>query len=236
MGKENNRMRGTAKLILGLALACVMIAAPARAATPREILTNAAFATRDRDQALAQIDVALRAAQALLARDPNDREARLQQAIAIGYRAKLKHGFGDAKEARRLMEALIAADPNNAEAHAALAGWHLDAVAQLGAFVARTVLGARKADGLAELDIALRLGGDRALFPAMAALTRIQADRDDVLAARALAARATTAEAPTPIDRLLQKAAAAILVPLRQNDGRAAQALAERLLPFGQLD
>ena len=62
-----------------------------------------------------------------------------QQAIAIGYRAKLRHGFGDAKEARRLMEALIAAEPNNAEAHAALAGWHLDAVAQLGAFVARTV-------------------------------------------------------------------------------------------------
>ncbi len=125
------------------------------------------------------MDEALKAAQAILARQPNDREAQLQQAIAVGYRAKLKKGFGDAKEARRLMEALIAVDPGNAEAHAALAGWHFDAVAQLGGFVARTVLGAKKSEGVAQMDAALRLGGNRALFPGMAALMRIQADRDD---------------------------------------------------------
>ncbi|MBU3078133.1 hypothetical protein [Sphingomonas quercus] len=229
-------MRGAARLILGLAVAGFIATAPAGAATSREILTNAAFVTQDKAQALAQIDSALQLSLAALARDPHDREAQLQQAIAIGYRAKLKHGFADAKEARRLMEVLIAQDPNNAEAHAALAGWHLDAVAQLGNFVARTMLGAKKDDGLAELDTALRLGGNRALFPAMAALTRIQVDRGDVVAARALAARATTAETPTVVDRVLQKAAATLLPPLRQNDGRTAQAMAERLLPFGRLN
>lgn len=215
--------------------ALVCIAAPATAATPREMLTAAAFTATSRDAALAQVDAALAGANAILARTPGDEEARLQQAIAIGYRAKLKKGLGDAKEARRLMEALIAAAPRNAEARAALAGWHMDAVAQLGGFMARTMLGAKRETGLAEMDRALRLGGNRALFPAMAALTRIQTDRGDIAAARTLAQAATTGATPTGLDRMLQRAAAAVLVPLRQNDGRGAQALAARLLPFGRL-
>ena len=111
----------------------------------------------------------------------------------------------------------------------------LDAVAQLGGFMARTMLGAKRETGLAEMDRALRLGGNRALFPAMAALTRIQTDRGDIAAARTLAQAATTGATPTGLDRMLQRAAAAVLVPLRQNDGRGAQALAARLLPFGRL-
>jgi hypothetical protein len=213
----------------------VCIAAPAMAATPREILTQAAFTAPTRPAALAQVDAALAGANAILARTPGDAEARLQQAIAIGYRAKLKKGLADAKEARRLMEALVAADPRNAEAHAALAGWHMDAVAQLGGFMARTMLGAKRETGLAELDKALRLGGNRALFPAMAALTRIQTDKGDVATARALAQAASTAATPTPLDRVMQRAATALLVPLRQGDGKTAQALAARLLPFGRL-
>lgn len=220
---------------MGLAFA-VLACPPLDAATPREILINAAFVTRDKHQALAQVDEALKAAQAILARQPDDREAQLQQAIAIGYRAKLKKAFGDAKEARRLMEALIAVDPDNAEAHAALAGWHFDAVAQLGGFVARTVLGAKKSEGVAQMDAALRLGGNRALFPGMAALMRIQADRDDLPVARTLAMQASTAAAPTPIDRVVQRAAAIVLEPLRRNDSHLAQIMAERLMPFGRVE
>lgn len=212
--------------------AAVCCAAPATAATPREILTNAAFTARTRDQAVAAVATALTQAEATLAREPNDREAQLQRAIAIGYRAKLRKGAADAKEARRLMEALVAADPRNAEARAALAGWHLDAVATLGGFLARTVLGAKKADGVAGLDMAMRLGGNRALFPAMAALTRIQIDKGDAANARALAERAVGSQAPTPLDRIMQRNAVLLLVPLRAGDGAGAQALAGRLLPL----
>lgn len=219
-----------------LLLPAIALAAPVAAATPREILTGAAFSARTKAEALAQVEAALAGAQAILARAPNDREAQLQRAIAIGYRAKLKKSLTDAKEARRLMEALVAADPRNAEAHAALAGWHMDGVAQLGGFMARTVLGARKADGLAGLATATRLGGNRALFPAMAALTRIQIDRGDLPAARQLAEQAMRAAAPSALDRILQRAVAFLLVPLKRGDGRAAQALASRLLPFGRLE
>jgi len=218
-----------------LAIAIVM-AAPAAAATPREILTDAAFTATNKAEALAQVETALAGARAILLRNGNDREAQLQQAIAIGYRAKLKKARSDAVEAKRLMEALVAADPRNAEAHAALAGWHLDAVNTLGAFVARAALGADRTKGRAEMDLALRLGGNRALFPSMAALLRIQSDRTDVVAARALAQQATTAAAPTPIDRVMQRAATALLTPLRAGDGSGGQALANRLLPFGRLD
>jgi hypothetical protein len=219
-----------------MAAVAICLSAPATAATPREILTAAAFSAPSRPAALAQVESALAGANAALARNPNDNEARLQQAIAIGYRAKLKKGLADAKEARRLMEALVAADPRNAEAHAALAGWHMDAVAQLGGFMARTMLGAKRDIGLAEIDKALRLGGNRALFPAMAALTRIQTDKGDVATARALAQTASTAATPTQLDRVMQRAAAALLVPLRQGDGKAAQTMAGRLLPFGRLN
>lgn len=227
-------MRFSSAFVPGFVVAAA-IASPVLAATPREILTGAAFTARTGDQAMAAVSEALAQANAILARRPDDREAQLQRAIAIGYRAKLKKGLADAKEARRLMEALVAADPRNAEARAALAGWHLDAVAQLGGLMARTVLGAKKADGLAGLDQAMRLGGGRALFPAMAALTRMQVDRGDVAAARLLAERAVAAPAPTPLDRIMQRSAGLLLVPLRRGDGRAAQALAERLLPFGRL-
>lgn len=213
----------------------VLLATPAAAATPREILTDAAFTAATRDEAVAQIETALAGARAILIRQPNDREAQLQQAIAIGYRAKLKKALADAKEARRQMEALVAADPRNAEAHAALAGWHLDAVNTLGGFVARTMLGANRIAGQTELDTAIRLGGNRALFPAMAALLRIQGNRADVAPARALATQAAGAGTPTPLDRLMKVAANALLTPLRQGDGRVAQALANRLLPFGKL-
>ncbi len=222
--------------VLAVSLAAVCCVAPAAAATPREILTNAAFNARTRDQAETAVAAALAQANGTLARAPNDREAQLQRAIATGYRAKLKKGLADAKEARRLMELLVAADPRNAEARAALAGWHLDAVASVGPFMARTMLGARKADGIAGLDVAMRLGGNRALFPAMAALTRIQIDKGDAAAVRALAERAVAAPAPTPLDRIMQRNATLLLVPLRQGDGRAAQALANRLMPFGRLE
>ena len=222
-------------MALSAPIAILAAAAPAQAAAPREILIQAAFSADNRAAALAQVETALAGAQAILARTPNDREAQLQRAIAIGYRAKLKKALGDAKEARRLMEELVAADPRNAEARAALAGWHLDSVATVGGFVARTMLGASRDAGMEQLEQAQRLGGNRALFPAMAALLRMQADRGAVASARTLAQAATGAAAPTPIDRILQRAAATLLVPLRANDARAAQALAARLLPFGGL-
>jgi hypothetical protein len=218
-----------------LIAAAAVVASPAEAQSPRDLLTSAAFATTDKAAALAKVETALREANAALARKPKDHEALLQQAIAIGYRGKLKRSPADAKTARRAFEALAAANPRDAEAQLAIGGWHLAAIVEIGPLLARTVLGARKAAGLQGLNRAVALGGGRALFPAYASLLRIQLDPDDVATARKLAEAATKARATTTLDRIMQRHAAALLVPLRAGNGKAAAALAKKLSPFGRL-
>jgi hypothetical protein len=215
--------------------AALLISSPAGAESARDLLTSAAFATSDRAAALAKVEAALREANATLARKPKDHEALLQQAIAIGYRGKLKRSPADAKAARRAFEKLAAANPRDAEAQLAIGGWHLAAIVEIGPLLARTVLGARKTTGLQGLNRALALGGGRALFPAYASLLRIQLDPNDVAAARKLAEAAVKGRATNSLDRIMQRHAAALLVPLRAGNGKAAAELAKRLSPFGRL-
>lgn len=221
--------------ILTSLAAAVAISAPAMAQSPRDLLTKAAFSSPNKATALAQITQAIRGADAVLARDPGNHEAKLQRAIAIGYRGKLNRSRSDVAAARKGFEAAVAANPRDPEAHAALGGWHVSAVEELGSLIARTGLGARKAAGIASLDRAIALGGNRAFFPAYASLARIQIEPSNIPVARALAERALKSRAITAIDRIMQQRAAAILTPLKAGNGKAAAALADRLMPFGRL-
>jgi hypothetical protein len=221
-------------LLLGIPLAA--IAGPAAAAeSAREILMNAAFVATDKATALASIDRALKSADAVLARSPADEEARLQRALAISYRGKLTRSRSDIIASRKGFEAVLAADPRSAEANLALACWHLGGVIELGPLIAATMLGAKKAVGLKALDRSVALGGNRAFFPAVASLHRIQLDPADVAGALRLAEAAVRANAETPADRVMQKYAAALLVPLRKGNGAAAARAAKLLLPFGRI-
>jgi hypothetical protein len=223
-------------LVTGFAAAALAMPGPALAAeSPRDVLVSAAFATRDEPTALARINSALRAANQLLAHNPADYEARLQRAVAISYRGKLTRSRTDLVAARQAFEGLVAAQPRDAEAQMALAGWNLGAVIELGPFMARTALGARRATGLQALDRSIALGGGRPLFPAFASLTLIQLDPNDVGRARRLAEAAVHENAASPIDRIMQHQAAALIPLLRDGNGKAAAKAATRLLPFGQL-
>ncbi|WP_340315269.1 hypothetical protein [Rhizorhabdus argentea] len=215
-------------------LAIPILAVPLPAATPRQILTEAAFQSRDRASALSLIAEADRGAAALLARDASNHEAALVRAMALGYRAKLTRSRADAMAARRLFERFAAADPRDPDAAAAIGAWHLDSVIALGGLVAGMAIGAKKSTGLAMMDRAVALGGNRALFPGLAALLRLSIDPADPRG-RALAETASTAAVVVPIDRIMQRSAAALLVPLRSGDRGATQALAKQLLPFGRL-
>jgi hypothetical protein len=216
-------------------LALVGGSSAASAATPREMLTAAAFDAPNKPAALAQIAAAQAAAEAELRAKPGDREATLVRAMAIGYRAKLARVRADAVEARRLFEALAKADPRDPEAQLVIGGWHLDSVADLGRMMAGAVLGARSGEGLAALDRAVALGGGQhATYPGIASMMRIRLDSSDVARARQLAEAAAQAPATTPLDRIVQRGAVALLVPLRAGDGKAAAALAIRLLPFAK--
>ena len=116
-----------------------------------------------------------------------------------------------------------------------IAGWHLDAIDQLGGFVARTILGARAQDGDDAMNRAVALGGSRPFFNGLAAMMRIRQDSRDVSGARKWAEVAAAGPAATPLDALMKRNAAAILPALRANNGKAAAALARKLLPFGGL-
>jgi hypothetical protein len=209
--------------------------AAALADTPRELLTAAAFQAPDKDKALALIGQAITASDRILAGRPGDHEATLQRGIAIGYRAKLTRSRSDARASLGIFEGLAAKNPRDAEAQMVIAGWHLDAIAQLGGFMARTVLGARTQVGEAALNRAVALGGDRAFYPGLGAMMRIRLDHGDVAEARKWAEAAATAPTPTPLDTLMKRNALAILPALRASDGRKAAALARKLLPFGKL-
>ena len=217
------------------AVAIVVSVAPAHAASPREELIRAAFATHDKGQAIALVDQAITESQTILAQSPSDHEAKLQQALGIGYRGQLKRSPADAKAARNLIQSLASSDPRDPESQIALAGWHLTAVGDLGNFLARTLLGADRATGLASLDKAVTMGGNRAFFAGYAALIRIKLDSSDTATPLRLAQRAATAQAPGPIDRVMQRAAQRIIPMLQAGDGAGASRLAKQLLPFGTL-
>jgi hypothetical protein len=212
----------------------VCIAAPVEAATPRDILLDAAFNTRDSATALARIAQAEAGANVQLARSAGDFDARLSRAMAIGYRAKLTRNRTDALSARHQFEALAAAHPRDAEAAAAVGTWHLDSVIQLGGLIAGMALGAKKAAGLAALDRAVALGEGCAMFPALAALLRMAIDPRDPRA-RALGEAAARGTTPEPIDRLMQRNVATALAALKSGKPDVAQDLAKELLPFGRV-
>jgi hypothetical protein len=222
-------------LAAGLLLVLISTPAAAAAENARTLLMNAAFAPSSKATALSRIDSALKSAEAAVARNPGDREGRLQQAVAISYRGKVARSRADLMTARRGFEAAVAADPTNAEAYLALAGWHLGVVIDLGPFLARTALGASRARGVAALERSLALGGDHAFFPAAASLLRIQLDPKDVAGALRLAEASLNTTAATPIDRMMQRQAEALLPSLRAGNGPAAAQAAKLLGPFGRV-
>jgi len=207
----------------------------AHAQSARDILTSAAFTPSNAATALVRINQALAAADTAIKLNPADQNARLQRALAISYRGKLTRSRADLIAARRGFEAAVAADPRNPEAQMALAGWHLGIVIELGPMVARTVLGARTATGLAALNRSLALGGDRASISSLASLQRIQIDPADVAGARRLAELAAAASAPTAFDRAMQRQATVLVASLRSGNGRSAAATAKLLMPFGRV-
>lgn len=217
------------------ALLLVASAVPASATTPRDMLIRAVFSTPDKATALGLVTDALAQSSAALVRMPGDREAALQQALAIGYRGQLKRSAGDAKTAHADFVALARGDPRNPEVQVALAGWHLTAVSTLGPLLAGTVLGASRNTGLAALDRAIVLGGNRAFFPAYAALIRLRLNPKDTRMPLVLIDKATASAAPTPIDRIMQRSAIRVGAALRGGDTAGAIALTKQLLPFGQI-
>jgi hypothetical protein len=221
--------------LIAASMAVALAPATALADSPRDLLTTAAFQTSTKPRALALIEQAIAASDRILVAHPGDHEATLQRGIAIGYRAKLTRSRADARASLGAFERLAAQNPRDPEAQIVLAGWHLDAIDQLGGFLARTALGAKTQAGEAALARAVALGGNRAFYVGLAAMMQIRNAPGDVSPARKWAETAAAAPTPSPLDATMKRAATALLPSLRAGDGKAAAALARTLLPFGKL-
>ncbi len=215
-------------------MAAVVLVAAAPTDGPRATLVRAAFATADKAQALAGVNSALTALDAILKRTPDDRNALLQQGIGLGYRGQLTRSIGDARRARGILEGLTKRNPNDPEAWVAYGGWHTSVIAYVGGFVGSSVLGANKRTGLDALSQAVRLGGNRAFFPAYAGLMRTRLDPEDAQALPLLE-RAGSAQAPAEVDRITQASARRVAALLKAGNRKEAQTLARQLLPFGRI-
>lgn len=201
----------------------------------RGVLAVAAYRTTDKPRALQLCDEAANLADAALAKRPGYPAALLQKGIAVGYVAKLERSPGRAKAARKLMDQARAAAPDDPLAWAALGGWHGEAVATLGSFLAGTALGAKKSESIKAFEAALAKGADGAVVPTFYAFTLLALDADNAPRARTLLSQAVRVIPRDGFEALLKRQAEQVLPLLQKNDVAGARALAKRLQPFGTL-
>ena len=195
-------------------------------------LIQAAFQATTKDQALAMLATALGEAEAAA---PNNADARLQHALIIGYRAKLKRNAGDAKQARKEMEAVVAMAPGNALGWAALAGWHGDAIIDVGPMLAGMALGAKKAEAMRGFDTAIAKDPASPIFPTYYALMLLRMDKNSTDKAQALLQTAVGLKARDGFEALMKARAVQLLAPLKAGNPVLARSLAAQLVPFGKI-
>jgi tetratricopeptide (TPR) repeat protein len=209
--------------------------AAALVAAGRAASTEAGWRAADRARAEALLVEAEALFDRALALEPGNGEALLQRAIATGYRAKLKNAPGLAREARRGFEQAIARNPQDALAHAALGGWHGEAVATLGRLLAGTALGASRDGFERSFERAMALNPEGPAIPTFFAFTALALDAGNARRAEALLERADRARAADGFERLVQANARAVLALLQKGDVAAARREAARRSPLGQL-
>lgn len=209
--------------------------APSLVLAGRATLIIASFDTTDRDRAKTLVDQADHDFDAALQIAPNDLDAQLQKATAVGYRAKLSKSPGLGKETRARMEAVLARDPSNGLAWASLGGWHAGAVATIGKFIAGTVLGANTKVAVTDFETALVRDPKNPVHPAFYGLTLLDLSADNAPRALQVLQMAARDPARDAYEGLLKKAVAQVIPLLTAGDVKGAQTLARRLLPFGKL-
>ena len=202
-------------------------------AAGRSRLQIAAYDTTDKAKAKAMVEAAIGDFSAALAKDPANREAALQQAIANGYVAKLERSAGGAKVMKRSLEALLAKYPDDAQAWTALGAWHGGSIATLGTFIARTVIGATT-DGMNKAFArAMALAPNDGVNLTFYALTLMDIDAGNADRAKTLLQRAAQLKPDDAFERQVQGSGTKVLAAINAGDAKAAQRLAHQLLPFG---
>ncbi len=154
--------------------------------------------------------------------DPGNADAHLQLARAIGRRAETVGVFeaaGEAEKIRESTENALRVNPKLVAAHLSLGRWHSELVGAMGSFMARTVYGARKKDGIASFERALALAPDAKAVPLQYALGLIALDDYQYREkARDLLMRAIGLPAKDAYERILHIEAVEALDNLNKSD------------------
>jgi hypothetical protein len=201
----------------------------------RAALAIAAYGTRDKAQALKQVEQAERDFDAALVKAPTNPDIQLQKAIAIGYRAKLTKSPGLGKDARRRFEAIRAANPQNATAWAAVAGWHGGAIATLGNFMASTVLSAKKEEIEPGFAKAFKLDPTNPVHRVIYAQTLLDMDAGNASKAAQGLQGIGQLPAHDGFEALVRSQGVQIAAALKTGDVKAAQRLSRQLQAFGTI-
>jgi hypothetical protein len=213
---EQGDMAGAAALARSLA------SAKGFALAARATLVEAIYLSPDADKQ-GLLERAAADAEAALARDPDQVDALLQLAIALGQLGELEdpvtaHLNGYARQGRALLDRALALHPDNAWARALLGMWHLRIVERAGDALAANLYGATRKAGVelcAETlaapheAFALKYGCARTLL-------ELDPERFAGTAEQALAA-VKQAEPRDAADRLVQAAAGRLLAGIERN-------------------
>lgn len=211
-------------------------AADSLALSARALLVRAAYLARTRGEALALIAEAERDAAAAVALDPANREALLQRAAALGYRARFERSRSKGAAGRDQLREITRRFPDWDAGWIALALWHGEALDTLGRLVARTALGA-SADAMGR-DFARAAALDPAspVTPAAQGMMLLRLREGDPDSARRLLALAQRLLARDAYEALLQRQAAQVLAELDRAGVAAARQRAKALAPFAAIE
>jgi tetratricopeptide (TPR) repeat protein len=180
------------------------------------------------------VEHAKKDAEAALKIDPMHEEGRLQLAIALSLKSRTMNtmdawnsGYGD--KGLKLARSVLAQDPDNYFAHGFLAVWNLE-VRRRGGALGASIMGASIADARMHYEAAARLAPDYVgvywqYARALVALdARKYGDQAKVILQEAL-----DAKADDHVEGVMQERSRVLLNALK-GDGKAAQALALRML------
>ena len=204
------------------ALARTLASAKGFALAARATLVEAIYLSPDADKQ-GLLERAAADAEAALARDPNQVDAHLQLAIALGQLAELEdpvtaHVNGYARQGKALIDRALAFDPANEWAHALLGMWHLRIVERAGDALAESLYGATRAAGVGLCAAALAAPHEALALQYGCARTLLELDPEQfaISAEQALAA-VKQAQPRDAADRLVQAAAARLLAKVEGN-------------------
>lgn len=116
----------------------------------------------DESEKKIMLERAIELAHLAIESNPNNAEAYLQLARAMGRHARQISKLQKTKEkyaarTRKAIENALQINPDLAAAHVSMGRWHVGIVARAGALLARTVFGARKKDAIFHFEQAINL-------------------------------------------------------------------------------